>query len=71
MTPLPPTTTIRTRDAAGRAFERTLRIVPRMKGVSVVDPDHGDYFGASLAGAIDALCSAHDWTLIPTEETSS
>lgn len=56
------TVTIRVRTEHGEEHDRELTIVHRMKGVSVVDRDHGDHFGSNLATAIETLCGYHGWT---------
>lgn len=61
------TVTIRVRNERGYEMSRTLTIVRRMKGVSVVDEDHGDHCGIDLARAIECLCGYRGWTLLPSE----
>lgn len=57
----------------GTVETRTLEVLQRMKGISVVDAEHGDCFAASRdpSAAVAALCMWHKWTLlriVPTPE---
>jgi len=61
------TVTIRVRNERGYEMSRTLTIIRRMSGVSVVDEDHGDHCGIDLARAIECLCGYRGWTLIQSE----
>ena len=58
-----PPLTIRVR-IAGVESTRTLAVVRRMRGVSVVDVEHGDHFAADVLSAVGELCQMRGWELV-------
>ena len=59
----PASITIRVR-IAGVESTRELAVIQRMKGVSVVDRDHGDCFGVDVLHAVETLCALEGWELV-------